>query len=126
MTTTRKAPAKASAVPEGVKQPEDHRPKADVENPKVERVEGGRTVTHKGITVTVPDEALDDFELLDDLREMEQTGNVAVLPSLLRRLAGQDGYKAVMAGLRNPETGRVSAGEGAEFVQAIFEALGNS
>jgi hypothetical protein len=121
-TTTKRATRPANA-----RQPQDHQEKAVPEvKPVVEKVDGGRKVTHKGVTVTIPDEALDDFELLDDLREMEQTGNVSVLPSLLRRLAGPDGYKAVMEGLRNPDTGRVSAGDGAEYVQAIFEALGNS
>jgi hypothetical protein len=120
-TTTKRATRPASA-----RQPQDHKPPEVEVKPVVEKVDGGRKVTHKGVTVTIPDEALDDFELLDDLREMEQTGNVSVLPSLLRRLAGPDGYKAVMEGLRNPDTGRVSAGDGAEYVQAIFEALGNS
>jgi hypothetical protein len=122
-TTTKRTPARR---PDGVKRPQDHKPPETEVKPVVEKVDGGRKVTHKGVTVTIPDEALDDFELLDDLREMEQTGNVSVLPSLLRRLAGPDGYKAVMEGLRNPDTGRVSAGDGAEYVQAIFEALGNS
>lgn len=126
MSTARKVPAKGTTtvVPEGVKQPEDHKPKAEpAEKPTVEVVDGGRTVTHKGVTVLVPDEALDDFELLADLREMQETMDASVLPSLLKRLVGVDGYRAVMNALRNPDTGRVAAGDGAEYVQAIFEAL---
>lgn len=126
MTAPRKPAAKGTttAVPATAKQPQDHKAKAEAaEKPTVENVEGAREVTYKGFTVTVPDEALDDFELLADLREMQETMDASVLPSLLRRLVGPEGFRAAMNGLRNPDTGRVSATEGAEYVQAIFEAL---
>lgn len=104
-----------------VKKPADHKPK--VEKPKVEKVEGGRKVTHRGIVLTIEDAAFDDFELLDDLRAVQDNDDASRMPSLLRRLAGDDGYRAVMEGLRNKKTGRVSISDGVPFVQDIFEAL---
>lgn len=114
-----------------IKQPQDHLQKA--EKPKVEtvdvtfgegdtkRVVAAKRTTIRGITVTVTNEALDDFELLDDLQAAE-TGNAARLPSLLRRLLG-DGYKAAMDGLRDPVTGRVPVAGDAGGVQFIKELL---
>lgn len=112
-TTTRK--------PAGAKKPADHQPKAV--KPTVEKVDGGREVTHRGFTVTVPDDAFDDFELLDDLRAVQVDQEAQRFPGLLRRLVGQDGYKTVMDGLRNPETGRVSVEDGVEYIGALFEAI---
>jgi len=115
-----------------IKQPQDHLTK--VEKAKVETVEvtvgegdAERTVPAKrtiirGITVTVLDEAIDDFELLDDLRAVDVDGNAAHLPALLRRLVG-DEYKTVMDGLRDKDTGRVSIESGSMFVKEIFGAL---
>lgn len=124
--TTRPKRAAVTVVPDDVKRPEDHKPPKAAKTadaPTVEKVEGGRAVTYRGFTVTVPDEALDDFELLGDLREMQDTADATVLPSLLRRLIGAEGYKTAMNGLRDPETGRVSALDGAEYVQLVFGAL---
>lgn len=115
-----------------IKQPQDHLPK--VEKPKVESVEvtigegdGARTVpakrtTIQGITVTVLEEALDDFELLDDLRAVDVDKNVSRLPAVLRRLVG-DGYQAVLDGLRDKGTGRVSIEAGSVFIRSVIEAL---
>jgi len=114
------------------KKPQDHLPK--VEKPTVEKVQitlgegdaarevpAQRTVI-RGITVTVADEALDDFELLDDLRAVDVDQNPAHFPALLRRLVGDD-YRDVINGLRDKITGRVSIVTGAEFVKEIFEAI---
>jgi len=115
-----------------IKKPEDHKQKTV--KPVVETVEvtlgagdterkvsAKRTVL-RGITVTVLDESLDDFELLDDLRSVDVDNNPAAMPSLLRRLVGDD-YKDVMDQLRDETTKRVSIVTGAEFVKEIFEAL---
>lgn len=106
--------------PAGAKKPQDHKPKNT--GPKVEPVEGGRKIVHRGIKFTILDEAMDDFELLEDLHAAE-TGDNTRLPSLLRRLAGDDGYRAIMNGLRDKKTGRVSVETGAEFVSEVFGAL---
>lgn len=115
-----------------IKQPQDHLEK--VEKAKVETVEvtvgegedartipAKRTIIH-GITVTVLDEALDDFELLDDLRAVDVDHNVSRLPSVLRRLVGDD-YQAVLDGLRDKVTKRVSVEAGSTFIRSVIEAL---
>jgi len=132
-------------IPEGATVPQDHQPK--VEKPKIENVqievpeldekglpktddEGNqkvRTVDARrtnvgGITVTVTEEALDDFELLDDIRAAGDDGDASRLPSLLRRLVGDD-YKRILNELRDPVTRRVSAKRGSQFVWDVFGAL---
>lgn len=146
-TTTRKPPTKSSVtvlsatetekrVPPGAKQPTDHQPKAEkTVKPTVTKVDGGMQITYpvKGsatpdeggdtFTVLVPTDALDDFELLSDLREVQDAEDPSYFPRMLRRLVGAEGYTVVMNGLRDPETGRVSMEDGVQFVQDTFEAI---
>ena len=115
-----------------IKQPQDHL--AKVEKAKVETVEvtvgegdDARTIPAKrtiiqGITVTIPDEALDDFELLDDLRAIDVDRNASRFPSLLRRLVGDD-YRVVIDSLRDTVTGRVPVASGSKFVTELLGAL---
>jgi len=100
------------------KKPQDRKPPA----PKVKQVPGGREVTLRGVTVTVPDDALDDFEFMDDLRRLTLEKNAALLTAPLRRLVG-DQWKQVMDALRNPDTGRVSVMDGTNFMQELLEAI---
>jgi hypothetical protein len=93
----------------------------DEGNPKTRSVPG-RRVTLRGLTVEIPDESLDDFELLDDLRAAQDDEDGSRLPSLLRRLLGAD-YKRVLDALRDPVTGRVTVEAGATFVWDLFKAL---
>lgn len=104
-----------------VKKPADHKPK--VEKPKVEKVDGGRKVTHRGIVLTIEDAAFDDFELMGDLHVLQAEQDPSRLPSLLTRLAGPDGYRAAMSGLRDKDTGRVAIMTASTFLQELFEAL---
>ena len=106
---------KKTTVPDGVKQPEDRKPKAD---PKPETL----TAHVRGHDWTVPADALDDFELLDDLNALEQRGDVTRLPSVLRRLLG-DQWRDAMEALRDESTGRVTVEAGSEFVMALMGAL---
>lgn len=107
MTTT----TEKTAVPATAKKPQDRKPKDD----------GTMTVTVRGVELTVDREAFDDFELLDDLNALEN-GSPQRLPSVLRRLVG-DQWGKVMDGLRDKDTGRVSAEAGAGFVGELMEAL---
>lgn len=101
-------------VPKNAKKPEDHKPKAS-EKPKwIE-------VTVRGVDLKIDPDALDDFELMDDLNELEQNENPARLPSILRRLVG-DQYREVMDSLRG-ENGRVTVEAGAQFVGEVMEAV---
>lgn len=100
------------------RKPADHLPKA--ENPKVEKVDGAFHVTHKGVTVTVAIDALDDFELLDDIGAVEG-GNAARLPSLLRRLIGED-YKPVLDAIRG-DSGRVKIEDASAYIGNLLGAI---
>ena len=93
--------------------PQDHKP-------KVETKDGKSTVTIKGITVSVEKDALDDFELLDDLAKM-QDGEGARIASVAHRLFG-DEFKTVMNGLRG-ENGRVSVTAASEFISELLSAI---
>ena len=95
------------------KKPQDRKPKVDT-------VDGVSTVTIQGITVSVEKDALDDFELLDDLAKM-QDGESARLASVAHRLLGDD-FKTVMDGLRG-ENGRVSLEAASGFISELLTAL---
>jgi len=93
------------------KVPQDRRPKAS--DALVAKVAGQDWMIDK--------DALDDFELLDDLGEIE-AGNASRLPRVLRRLLGAEQYKTALDSLRGDD-GKVRVEAGAEFVREIFEAL---
>lgn len=120
-----------------VKKPQDHKPK----KPTVKDVEGGKRVTfpelqartsdgktvEKGgnkvmLSVTVTTDALDDFELLDDLRAIDVDKNASRLPALLRRLV-RDEYGSVMDALREPKSGRVRIEPAQVWLRDLMEAL---
>lgn len=130
-------------IPEGATVPQDHQTKKPkIESVKVEvpeldakgmptfdddgeqktRTVDARRTTVNDIEVTVLEEALDDFELLDDIRAAGDNGDASRLPSLLRRLVGDD-YKRILDELRDPVTRRVSAAKGSQFVWDVFGAL---
>lgn len=131
-------------IPEGATVPQDHQTKN--ESTKFEKVEidlpvvdasgapvlddegnattrrvPARRATVSGIEVTVADEALDDFELLDDFRGLSDS-DASRLPSVLRRMVGND-YKRIMNELRDPATGRVTASVGSQFVYDTVRAF---
>ncbi|WP_336630001.1 MULTISPECIES: hypothetical protein [unclassified Microbacterium] len=113
------------------KAPQDRQPKA--EKPKVDTVEitigdgdakrtvKARRVAIRGIVVTVPEENLDDFEVLDDMRALQDNQDPSRMPSLLRRLIGDD-FRRVLDALRG-ENGRVSVEDGTKFVWDLIQAL---
>lgn len=102
------------------KQPQDHKPKQ--QKPVVEDIVGGKRVTLRGITVDVKSEALDDFELLEELHDLDKKQNGTQLPGILRRLVG-DEYRAVLDKLRDKDTGRVPIAAGMGFVLDLVKAL---
>lgn len=122
-----------------VTQPQDHLKKA--EKPKVKDIDGGKIVTFPNIVartrdgkpvlkdetpvplaVTVLTVALDDFELLDDLRAIDVDRNASRLPALLRRLVG-DEFGTVMDALRDAGTGRVQIEPASEWIRDLMGAL---
>lgn len=148
------APARA-VIPAGAKRPADRKPPAKRKpKPKVKAITvqgpdgkdiGGREVTLHGVTVTVLDSALGDFETVDDLSLLGEaydavqeaptpedadqqllTEASSRLPGLLRRLVGLDGSKAVMRALRREHDGELTFEHAMEFVGDLVGALGNS
>lgn len=130
-------------IPAGAKVPEDH--KSETVKPKVEKIDielpkfdddgqpvlETRTVPGRRVTmqvtvggtldVDVPDEALDDFEVLDDIRAIQDDNDMSRLPSLLRRLVGAQ-YRDVLKALKGPN-GRVTTEAGSTFVMDLLQAL---
>ncbi|RLP74350.1 hypothetical protein D9V32_13460 [Mycetocola tolaasinivorans] len=96
-----------------IKKPQDRKKKLEV-------VDGHYKVTVQGIEVTVAKDALDDFELLDDLARIENN-DAQRIPGVLRRLVGDD-FSKVMNGLRG-ENGRVGLESGTQFIRDLLDAL---
>lgn len=154
-TTTSSTQPGTSVVPATAKKPTDRKPPAKrkpkpkvkvitVQGPDGEEI-GGREVTMHGVTVTVLDTALGDFETVDDLSllgEAYEAVNEAPtpeeadqqllqeassrLPGLLRRLVGLDGSKAAMRALRRENDGQLQFEHAMVFITDLMEALGNS
>lgn len=101
-------------IPDGAKKPQDKKP------PKVAETEDFRVELH-GREWVVSRDALDDFELLDDISELDK-GNVTKMTSIAHRLLG-DQWSDVMEVLRDKDTNRVSVEAGAEFVGDLLTAL---
>lgn len=97
-----------------MKAPEDRRPKAEESD--------DLKVTCRGQEWTIAKDALDDWELMDDLGRAD-AGNPAFMASALRRLLGPQQTVAAMNLLRDKKTGRVSLESGGEFAQELFLAL---
>lgn len=100
------------------KKPQDHKEKA----PKVKVVDGGREIKIRGLTVFVADDALNDYELLEDAA----SGEVSRVASVVERLLGKEATTVVKDALRNPVTGRVPAqgpGSMTEFIGDLFGAI---
>ena len=71
-----------------------------------------------GFEVEIPDENLDDYELLEDLAELEEDDYWKIV-SVYRRLLGKDQYKALKEHIRN-DSGRVAATEMMDTLEEIF------
>lgn len=114
-------PAKKQPIPDGVKQPTDHESKSDTRAPEF------LVANVRGANWHVPIEALDDFELVDDLNRIDDGGDATRMPAVLRRLLPDvddvSQWRAAMDAIRDKDTGRVSVKDGAAFVGELLEAL---
>ena len=117
-----------SAIPEGVAQPQDHKPKAaDAPKPKVVRSEEGFAVSHRGIDVVIDNDALNDFELLRDLGKLQDPSvpapqKLAAVPAVFGRLLGSQ-EQHVLDGLRDKQSGRVRLEVASSWLFEVFKAL---
>lgn len=101
-------------VPATAKKPTDRQPKKTDDDVI--------TATIAGKEWKVPADALDDFELLDDLNALEQREDGTRLPSILRRLLG-DQWRDAMDAVRDGDSGRVTIEAGSKFVQELMEGI---
>jgi len=135
---------KAAPTP---KRPAAKKPAAQtdvVQKPPVKKVKGGREVTLHGVTVTVLDDALGDFETTDDLSLLTEAFTAiqgrevddltadeeelakeaqARVPGLIRRLVGLSASKEVYRAIRRENEGSLDLGDVVGFINDLFEAL---
>lgn len=118
------------------RQPQDRKPKQEKPEPVATksvqatferdgRELEGFAVTLHDVTVHVPTEAINDFELMDDLNRL-QTGdvrNVTAVASVLRRFIGAEDFKLAMDAVRDPETGRVTIEAGTRFLFDMIRGI---
>jgi len=143
MTTTRRPPSKGTTtvIPATAKKPEDRKPKvpeelteeqqiaARAETAVVVREDGVTRITLDGFTIEVPDDANDDFELLAAVAQLDdahsrgsRTGMLVHFPEVLRRLAGESGWRTVMNGLRG-ENERVKVVPAVDYLNTVLYIL---
>lgn len=94
--------------------PQDHRPAQDKP----------RTITVKGVDLTIDPRSLDDWELMESLYDLQsdpQNNALSVVP-FMRRFFGDD-YQRVKDALREPDTGVITGDDMAGFVQELLERL---
>lgn len=111
----KKTTAARAATAAGAKVPADHKAKAE---PTPDFLEANV----RGVAWKIPRDAVDDFELLDDINALEQRDDSTRMPSVLRRLLG-DQWGQAMDTIRDKESGRVTIEAGTKFVFEILEAL---
>lgn len=103
-----------TTVPANAKKPADHKAKAET-GPD-------RTIKVRGVEFTVASDALDDFELLDDLSAMQEEEDGTRLPLILTRVVGKDQKKKAYDAIRG-ENGRVRVEDAAEFIGELLGEL---
>lgn len=77
-------------------------------------------VTTSGFKYALEDAVFDDWELLEELEALE-SGDPSATIRLMRRLLGEEQFKALKEHLRDPETGRVKA---SDMLKAQHEIMG--
>ena len=75
--------------------------------------------TESGFQYSIDQEVMDDYELLEDLCEVDN-GNAGKITAAARRLLGNKQLKALKEHLRN-ENGRVPASKMIEEISQIFK-----
>lgn len=120
--------AVGAAIPQGVAQPTDHLPPQESLKPRVVRTETGFSVSHRGVDVTIPVDALNDFEMLRDLGKMQDASTtdaekMAAVPAVFTRFFGDEQSAVVLNALRDPVTRRVRVEVASGFLFEVFRAL---
>lgn len=79
--------------------------------------------TRKGFAFSIPDNAVDNMELLDAMAEVEESENALAMSRILQLLIGKEQRKHLYDSLRT-EDGRVPIPEAAEALKDMLEAMG--
>lgn len=113
-STRPRTAAPLAAVPDGVRQPADHKPAAERQPV---------TVEVDGLALTIDGTALDDVELFDLLDRFgtDDADALRLIPKIIRGLFGDAQFAQVMEHLRDADTRRVSFERASLF---LGEALG--
>lgn len=119
--------SEVTKVPAKVKKPADRKPKkAKAEEPVVEELDGAKKVTHRGITVTIEDEAIGDHRLLrailrSESKSLGEEERIRASFETFDRLFGND-TERILTELEGP-TGRVKMSDSLAFVSEVFQAI---
>lgn len=107
------------------KAPADHQPKKTKNKTTMVRTAEGAQVTMRGITVTMVNEAFDDWELLEALSELDADNpkSITILPGLLKRALAPGDADKVKKLLRDPKTGRIPLRAGVGFFLDLMKAV---
>ena len=84
-----------------------------------------RTVTVKGLVLTLDPAKLNDWELMESLYDLQsdpQNNALSVVPFLRGMFSAKD-YGRIKNRLRDPETGRITGDAMGEFLKELFARL---
>ena len=79
-------------------------------------------VDYQGKTYTLDDDAIQDFEVFEEVVEV-QSGNIAPVIHVVKSLLGEEGYKTLKDSLRD-ENGRVRTTDFVKAFGCIMAAAG--
>lgn len=80
-----------------------------------------RSYTIQGIKITLDPEILDDFELLQMLKNVQE--DALLIPDVFLRIVGEKQYETILGKLRDPETHRVSVKAATEFFVELIKRI---
>lgn len=89
----------------------------------IRKADGAVEVTIDGLTLPVGSEAMNDFELFDQLNRFNETNAPMLLPRIVRGLFGDDAFDTVMNHLRDPDTMRVSFVPVVDFLGRVLKLI---
>ena len=81
-------------------------------------------VTKRGFHFSMPVDAMNDMELLEDLGRLDD--DPTLLPGIIKKILGEAQKKALYEFLRDPKTGRIPIEAVSETVAEIFAAAGTA
>lgn len=102
--------------------------KAVASRPDVVRTDEGFEITHRGVKLHIPKDALDDFEMLRDLGKLQDPAvaenlKLPLIPAIFTRFFGDVQAGQVLDGIRDPESRRVKIADASTFLFEVFGAI---